>query len=158
MMNLKSSGWTKWFVIYGVLIYRTIWSVGGILGGCLFYTKTIQWIYTYLTSHGFYNPDMVRQIEDFTIILITAFIILMLFYMFIQMMLSSRYVSKRSIVIKCILSCIVVFSRAGFIIVCIYYCVSQTLDGFFIGWLIYIGFMLIYRMLFNRAVRRQLNV
>lgn len=109
----------KWILIYGILIYRIIWNVGGILGGCLFYTKTIQWIYTYLTSQGFYNPDMRGQIEDFTILLINAFIILKPIYMFIQMLLSSKYVLRRSKVLKCILSCIVVFSRAGFIIVCI---------------------------------------
>ncbi|EGK9572732.1 hypothetical protein ISM54_003012 [Listeria monocytogenes] len=52
------------------LIYRILWLIGGISGGILFYRKTINLVYNYLTSYGFHHPAIIGEFEKLTLLVI----------------------------------------------------------------------------------------
>ncbi|EAW7215116.1 hypothetical protein FG335_14240 [Listeria monocytogenes] len=131
----------NWFKLYRILLV-----VGGIVGGMLFYPKTIDLIYAYLTKHGFNNSEFVGDLLKITKLSVISFFLLALLITLINMLLV-RNTTMKSVVIFWLSGYFRSISFIGLLIAAFYYAIEPNIDITYYVWLVFIALVLAYRLI-----------
>lgn len=134
-------------------IYRILWLAGGILGGILFYRRTINLIYNYLTSYGFNHPNIVAEFEELTLFVIECLGIFMFLCMIFQLVFS-KHRGKKFIVLDWTDAYFSILCSIGFLIASTYFFSMPIYDVLTIVWLCYLGFVITFRIAIPVAISR----
>lgn len=134
-------------------IYRILWLAGGISGGILFYRRTINLIYNYLTSYGFNHPTIITEFEEITLSIIWCVGICMFLCMLFQL-LFSKHMAKKYIILKWTDAYFSIPCSIGFLIASVYFFSMPSYDMLTVIWLCYLGFVLIFRIVMPVMISR----
>lgn len=135
------------------LIYRILWLIGGISGGILFYRKTINLGYNYLTSYGFHHPAIIGEFENLTLLVINGLFIYIILCMLFQMVFSKHMV-RRYTFLDWMDAYFSILCSIGFLIASINFLNTNPYDLLTVVWLFYIGSVCIFRIVMPVMISR----